>query len=119
MYIPPLVKNNLQLGIRGTKYENIIVGNKEGLLNFKDAIDKSLNLNNIVPFKIPTSYMGEYKGIVCLNDNDIEQLVKDVNLKEGINREQTIIEQIKSFIFIGLISFLIGVGIYTVFNWIF
>jgi len=119
MYIPPLVKNDLQIGIRDTKYEDIIVGNQKGLLQLRDALEESLNSNKIIPLKIPTPYRGEYRGIICLDDNDIEILIKEVEDKDKQFKSQKIISTLKAFTIPIVISFATGVGFYTIFNWIF
>ncbi len=119
MFLPPLTKHNLYFGLRNTKYQDIIIGNKEALTILRDKIDESLKTNTIVSHNMKTSWMQGYKGIVCLNDNEIAKLIKDVNDKETLEKQEKTITRLMGFILPVMIAFTIGVGIYTVFNWFF
>ena len=119
MYQFPLEKNDIIFGIRNTKYKNSIVGSKEGLIKLKNTIEKSLESIKIATLDIPTSYATKYDGIICLNDEEIERLIKEVNDKETLEKQERTITKFIGFIFPVIIAFSIGVGIYTIFNWIF
>ena len=119
MFLPPLTKHNLYFGLRNTKYKDIIIGNKEALTVLRDKIDESLTTNTIVLHNMKTSWTIGYKGIVCLDDSIIESLIKEVNDKESLEKQERTITKLMGFILPVMIAFSIGVGIYTIFNWIF